>query len=119
VIRGLFMVELRVSDWDTSVHWYGEVLGLLLVPPTEPGKFALFESGGCRVALIAGEPVPGGVQLTFEVDDLAAELARLAKVGIVPVKPMKVSPEGYRRAIVLDPDGYRVCLFEWVRTNHA
>ena len=40
--RGLFMVELRVSDWEASVRWYSDVLGLEMVPPTEPGRFALF-----------------------------------------------------------------------------
>ena len=39
------------------------------------------------------------------------ELDRLAASNIVPESAVKVSAEGYRRAIVRDPDGYRICLF--------
>ena len=41
------------------------------------------------------------------------QVERLAGHGISLAEPLKVSPEGYRRVIVRDPDGYRLCLFDY------
>jgi catechol 2,3-dioxygenase-like lactoylglutathione lyase family enzyme len=105
----LYFVELSVRDWDASVAWYRDVLGLRLI--MSAGSFALFDAGSSRIALKAGEPAPGGVLLALEVDDLAGWVARL---GPRVVGPIKQSEEGYRRARLHDPDGYEIALFEWM-----
>ena len=102
----LHFVELRSADWPASVAWYRDVLRLPLLLRDDANSFALFDAGGCRVALRAGTPRPGGCLLAFEVDDLDAWLALCG--------PPKVSPEGYRSARLLDPDGHEVRLFEWL-----
>lgn len=107
----LFFVELRVNDWPASVAWYRSVLGLRQLMRVEAESFALFDAGGCRLALKAGESRPGGVLLALEVDDLDAWLSRLAGL----VGPPEVSDEGYRRARLRDPDGHEIRLFEWLR----
>lgn len=112
MIRNLAFVELTVADWSASVAWYRDVLGLEVQLLDEVGAFALLRAGGGRLALKAGKPEPGSVLVTFEVDDLPAELSRLAAHGVVPESPLKASPEGYRRALLRDPDGYRLCLFD-------
>ena len=66
-----------------------------------------------QLALKAGQPQPGSILLTFEVEDLPAELEHLARLGVMPEAPLKTSPEGYRRALLRDPDGYRLCLYDW------
>jgi hypothetical protein len=81
--------------------------------------FALFAAGPSRVALKAGEPHPGGAMLAFEVDQLDAWLVRLARHGVAPEGPVKTSPEGYCRALLRDPDGHEVSLFEWKRGGPA
>jgi predicted enzyme related to lactoylglutathione lyase len=113
VIGPLYLVELTVSDWPASVAWYGAVLGWELVRKDDAGRFALFQGGPTRLALKEGVARPGTVLLTFEVGGLAAHLERLARLGVVPEGPVKASPEGYRRALLRDPDGYRLSLFEW------
>lgn len=113
MIRSLYLVELTVADWPAAVAWYQDTLGLEVALIDEVHQFALMRAGSGRVALKAGRPEPGTVLLTLEVDDLCAEIERLAALGLAPTAPLKVSPEGYRRAIVRDPDGYRICLFDW------
>jgi predicted enzyme related to lactoylglutathione lyase len=114
VLRKLYMVELTVGDWPGAVAWYRDVLGLPVIMRDEANQFALYQAGAGRIALKAGQPEPATVLLTFEVDNLDAELERLARHGVVPEAPIKASPEGYRRAIMRDRDGYRLCLFEWL-----
>jgi catechol 2,3-dioxygenase-like lactoylglutathione lyase family enzyme len=106
----LYFVELRVSDWRRSVQWYRDVLGLKLLMRDESDSFALFDADGGKVALKAGESRPG-VLLAFEVVDLDGWVRRLGGL----IGPIKSSDEGYRRARLLDPDGYEISLFEWAR----
>jgi catechol 2,3-dioxygenase-like lactoylglutathione lyase family enzyme len=108
----LFMTEIAVADFEASVAWYRDRLGLRVELLDGANRFALLrgESGG-RLALKAGTPTPGGVRLHFEVTNLDADLARFDAVA----EPPKASAEGYRRAVVHDPDGYAVGLFEWDR----
>jgi catechol 2,3-dioxygenase-like lactoylglutathione lyase family enzyme len=113
MIPGLFFVQLTVADWPAAVEWYRDVLGLRLALRNDADRFALFDAGGSRVALKQGTPEPGSALLTFEVDDLPAALKRLAGRGVVPEAPPQASAEGYRRARLRDPDGYRLCLFDW------
>jgi catechol 2,3-dioxygenase-like lactoylglutathione lyase family enzyme len=113
MIEALYLVELTVRDWPASVDWYRNVLGLQLVMRVDADRFALFRAGPTRLALKAGEPRPGTTLLTFEVRNLAAQLERLAAHGVAPEGTVKASPEGYRRALLRDPDGYRLSLFEW------
>lgn len=114
-VRALYMVELIVADWLAAVAWYRDVLGLTLALTDAAQQFALFEVGSGRLALKAGVPQPGNGQLAFEVDDLPALLFRLAEQHVVSEGPIQDSPEGYRRAVIRDLDGHRLCLFEWRR----
>ena len=107
----LSFVELAVGDWPAAVAWYRDVLGLPVLLLDEAGRFALLGGDTGRVALKAGEPQPGSVRLAFRVDDLDAELTRLAACGVTPDGPPKASAEGYTRALLRDPDGYHLCLF--------
>jgi catechol 2,3-dioxygenase-like lactoylglutathione lyase family enzyme len=113
MIRDLSFVELTVADWPAAVAWYRDTLGLELVLRVDADRFALLRAGSGRVALKAGLPLPGSVLLSFEVDDLPRELERLAELGVCPEEPLKASSEGYRRVILRDPDGYRLCLYDW------
>jgi catechol 2,3-dioxygenase-like lactoylglutathione lyase family enzyme len=109
------MAEVAAADPAASLRWYRDVLGLPVLLTDPATGFALLGGDGGRLALRAGAPAPGGLALHVEVSSLDAELARLAGVGVVPDGPVKASAEGYRRAVVRDPDGYAVVLFEWVR----
>ncbi len=110
----LSMIELEVSHLPTSLEWYRDHIGLGVEIYDEANGFALLNSPGGRLALKRGTPSPDGILLHFCVADLAAELTQLLADGVRLLSPIKASDEGYRRAIVADPDGYRVCIFEAV-----
>jgi catechol 2,3-dioxygenase-like lactoylglutathione lyase family enzyme len=112
MIPNLSFVELQVSDWPAAVAWYRDALGLPVVLQVEADRFALLQAGPAQVALKAGHPQPGTVLLTFEVPDLPAALHRLRALGVALESPVKTSPEGYRRALLWDLDGHRLCLYD-------
>ena len=109
------MVEPTVSDLPRSIAWYSDVLGLKLTLMDEANGFALLEGEAGRISLKRGAPNPGGMRQHFEVGDLDGELERIAAFGMGPVSAIKSSAEGYRRAVLHDPDGYEIALFEWVK----
>ncbi len=109
----LFMIELTVANLAASLAWYRDRLGLRVQLLDEAGRFALFEAGATRLALKEGAATPGTAKIIFEVSDLDATLRSLEAKEIHADGPIKPSPEGYRRAFISDPDGYRIGLFEW------
>ena len=107
------MTELAVADYEASVAWYRDVVGLRVELADPAHGFALLRGpDGGRLAVKAGTPVPGGVKVHLEVADVGAELARIGADAVV-TEGVKESAEGYRRAVVRDPDGYAVVLFAW------
>ncbi len=116
-IKSLDFVEIRVSNWPLAMAWYKDVLGLEVVQLVEEDQFALLRAGSSQIALKGGEARPGTVQLTFEVEDLEKAVKELTTLGVPLDSPLQSSPEGYRDVILSDPDGYRVCLFDWAGKN--
>lgn len=114
----LYMVELMVADVARSISWYRDVCGGVVELTDGPNGFTLLKLDGGRVALKQGTPPEvGGVRFHFLVADLNAELTRLAELGVHPESDLKTSTEGYRRAVIRDPDSYAISLFEWVTTS--
>jgi catechol 2,3-dioxygenase-like lactoylglutathione lyase family enzyme len=113
----LYLVELAVADWPASVVWYRDRLGLTVELLDHANQFALVAAGPARLALKGGQTEPGSNKLTFRVTDLDAAMARLERAGVVPVSPVRTSPEGYRAARLVDPDGHRIELFEWANPD--
>lgn len=112
MLRELYLVELTVAELERSIAWY-EALGLSVTLNDEATGYVLLESPRGRLGLKEGAPQPGSTLVVFEVDDLTAEIQRLAAADIVPDGPVKASSENYRRALFRDPDGHGVSLFEW------
>ena len=111
---GVFMTELAVADMVASLRFYHAALGLPVVLQDAPNGFALLGTTHGKLALKQrAEPTPGDILLHFEVAGLAAALTALHALGIAPVGELKTSHEGYTRAILRDPDGHTVVLFEW------
>ena len=111
----LFLLELTVADWPASLAWYRDQLGLAVKLLDEPNRYAVLAAGSGHVAIKAGTPSPGSTTITCRVNDLAAEVARLAAAGVSPTGAIRVSAEGYRSVRFNDPDGHRIEIFEWVR----
>jgi catechol 2,3-dioxygenase-like lactoylglutathione lyase family enzyme len=116
-----------VYDVQEAVDFYG-LLGFEVRMHPGPG-FAQLALDGVAVNLnavggeggasqqVGGEtPVPGGWnRIQVRVDDLAARLASLADTGIEPVDGV-VEGRGGRQALVRDPSGNLVELFEQYRS---
>ncbi len=112
---GLYCVELRTSQWENSVRWYREALGLRVMVRVVEDGYALLEAGETRLALISRRtPGPASARwsLGFEVDDLEQVSERLMKFGSRVSKPER-DPEGFRAVVTRDPDGNTVRLFCW------
>src|SRR5262245_14388516 len=115
----LYLIEMTVADLERSLAWYTAWLGIGAAVVDRAGGFAMFEPEGVRLSLKQGTPLAGTTLFTFEVDDLDAELVRLAGLGIAPDGPIKSSDEGYRRARFRDPDGQALSLFGWTSEPEA
>jgi hypothetical protein len=112
-----FLAEVTVGDLARSVSWYARVLDRPPALVDEAHRYALFEAGGCRVALKQGGSgrEGGGVRLTFLVPDLDGERSRLIGLGMAPGEPIANLAEGFREARLFDPDGTPITLFAWTR----
>ncbi len=110
----LFMIELTVADLALSMAWYRDRFSFPVVILDETNSFALLDAGTCRLALKQGTPAPGTTRVVFASAHLNEVIASFASLGDHPVRPVKLSHEGYREALFHDPDGHAVAVFEWV-----
>ena len=87
-------VARGVRELDKAVAWYRDVLGLN--PLYSFGDMAFFDCGGARLYLFVVE-APANSLVYFTVEDLHAEIARLAEVGVNVVSAphrIHVHPDG-------------------------
>lgn len=119
-------VALTVNDYERSVKFYSEALGL---EPTQlwnngEGKVLVLELGNATLelfdeaqaelidALEAGQRVSGQIRFALQVPDLKAAVARLLDHGAVLLHPPVVTPWGDTNARLQDPDGIQITLFQ-------
>jgi len=112
---------IRVLDEDRSLRFY-EALGfrergrqrvggdtatvIFLALPGDGGRLELTINDGQTDPYSHGE---GFGHIALTVDDMDAELGRLADAGISPEKdPYEPYPGGPKICFVRDPDGYRI-----------
>jgi catechol 2,3-dioxygenase-like lactoylglutathione lyase family enzyme len=119
-----FVFQFSPSDYERSVQFYQEWIGLELIRawnrPTDKG--ALLRAGqGAVVELVNppdGQrydgPSPANARLLFEVDSADDEFARLAKYPITVVEPPTDRTWGHRSFRLRDPDGVLVTLYHLV-----
>jgi len=119
-----FSVRYIVDDVDVAVAFYRDVLGFEVTMQPAPG-FAMLERGNLRLLLNApgagaagatlsdgSVPEPGGWnRFQVSVDDLDASLRKLAEAG-ADTRGDVVEGRGGRQALVVDPSGNLVELFE-------
>lgn len=116
-------VRYMVDDPLASAAWYVDHFGFEALPNASPA-FAAVRQGPLRVLLSgkassAGRPMPDGAQpapggwnrLQLLVPDLAAEVERLRKAGVVFRNDI-VSGPGGQQILAEDPSGNVVELFQ-------
>ena len=110
----LHVLRLYVADLERSATFWRAALAI--GPEVEGAGGVLFRTGRILVGLhpAEGRPEPGAVTLSFEVDDLEAATARLVEAGGRAIAAPRSRGE-VRESLVLDPDGHRIELHQWLR----
>ena len=114
-------VRYIVDDVQSAIAFYRDHLGFTLEMNPAPG-FAMLSAGGLRLLLNApgaggagqagGAPRPGGWnRIQLPVTDLDKVVSRLQKAGC-DFRSEIVVGNGGRQALVVDPSGNPVELFE-------
>jgi catechol 2,3-dioxygenase-like lactoylglutathione lyase family enzyme len=116
-------VRYLVDDVDAAVNFYTAHFGFTLLMQAD-GAFAAVSRGDVRLLLSGPEssagramsdgerPAPGGWnRMQFEVEDVAAEVQRLAAAGLEPRNEV-VSGPGGSQVLFRDPAGNFIELFQ-------
>ncbi len=121
-------VRYIVHDVDAAIRFYTRLLGFELVMHPAP-PFAMLARGDLRLVLSAPNPQPGGGatlpgagtpepggwnRFAVQVDDLDATVSRLGAAG-ARFRGTIMEGVGVRQALVEDPSGNPVELFEPLR----
>jgi predicted enzyme related to lactoylglutathione lyase len=113
-VRGFEVVYWCVVDIDRAVGFYADAFGLTFSRHGDDWAECTLPDGvrfGFHLAHEGAQPqTPGTTMVDLRVDDLAATHARLAMLGARPEDPQD-APTG-RFVTFVDPDGYRVQVFE-------
>jgi catechol 2,3-dioxygenase-like lactoylglutathione lyase family enzyme len=118
VITGLagVLVWTAPDRWAAMDRFYVDVLGLR--PRTRRDGFVNVEFGAQRLTITTHDGVHGAsldplrIMVNLEVDDIQAEHARLAALGVEFTRPPEREPWGGRVATLADPDGNTLQLFQ-------
>lgn len=115
-MHALAYVILYVSDLDSSIAFYRDVLGLPF--KFQDAGYAEFATHGTRLGLyeqrraewLTGQTVrPGAAaEVVFMVDDVDAHAHRLAERGAAIVSAPADRPWGHRTVHLTDPDSFVV-----------
>lgn len=116
-------VRYMVDDVAASIDWYVGVLGFSIASNAAPA-FADMRRGALRLLLSgplssAGRPMSDGTvpaaggwnRIHLPVDDVLAEAARLAELGVT-FRNEPVTGPGGMQLLLVDPSGNLVELFE-------
>jgi catechol 2,3-dioxygenase-like lactoylglutathione lyase family enzyme len=108
------MSNVATSDLKKAKAFYGDILGLELI--MDHGWFQTYGSGATMTVQVSfgteggsGTPVP---DLSIEVDDLDAALARFHRAGVAIEYGPVNEPWGVRRFYVRDPFGKLVNILQ-------
>ena len=105
-------ILLRPVDWDRSVTFYRDVLGLAVYREF-PGGVVFFLGGGfLEVSGRSPSPAEPNLQLWLQVRDVDAAYQRLGGAGAAVLQAPKDEPWGLRECWISDPDGVRIGLIQ-------
>jgi len=107
MIRSLQHVAIDVDDLAAAIAFYRDVVGLPVAPrPASLGDNGIwFELGNAQLHLVEvpGHVGPASQHLALQVDDTAAEVARLRAAGIEVSDPFDIGAGV--QAFLRDPAG--------------
>jgi predicted enzyme related to lactoylglutathione lyase len=122
-IKGVAYVQLLVEHWAMALEFYRDIVGLEVDQLFEMEESVTFNLAGAKLVIYgggAGSLQPKGADKNafipnLECEDLDATVAELEGRGVPFIAMPDESPEGYRLATFVDPEGNRFQLFEWAR----
>lgn len=120
-----FRFAFHARDFERSVRFYEDVLGLTLLPggwDRPDGKGALLTAGGNAVIEIYGAPdglpphdfpplAESGINLGFQVDDVDGYYERLVAAGVRVAEPPQTRAWGHYSFWFHDPDGVHIAIY--------
>ncbi len=118
--------ELFPADLDATVRFYRDVLAFDVVRDDRDGEipYLALRRGAVHVGVVASGAAasgprrpPVGVELVLEVDDLAADRARVAASGWPVEEDVTPRPWGLTDFRLVDPDGYYWRITDRVRQD--
>jgi predicted enzyme related to lactoylglutathione lyase len=109
LITGVDFVAVPAKDFDASVQFYGEVLGLPFVKRWGEMPGAEFQAGNLTLAIMdptafGQEFRPHGLPIALQVDDVAAAREHLEAQGVTFTSDT-IDSGVCHQAIFLDPAG--------------
>lgn len=117
-IKRIGNIILEVTDLDVSVKFYHEVLGMPIKNERRNWVDLGQQSGGVLSLHPASITTPSpehskenGILIGLTIGDLKSALDELNNAGVKMFREIKERQVG-KNAIILDPDGYMISLFE-------
>jgi predicted enzyme related to lactoylglutathione lyase len=125
VIRGIPYLQLVVEDWPIALEFYRDMVGLPVDQLFELEQWVSFDLEGARLVVYGGGVAadrPKGLDRNafipnLECEQIEATVAELERRGVPFVAGLSETPDGYRTATLVDPEGNRLQLFEWARQS--
>lgn len=116
-IKKVGNVILAVKDIDVSLKFYNEVIGLPI--KNQRRSWVDLGKGGALLSLHpasltaehVGSSIDNGITIGFLVGDVKSAVDELKSKGVKIVRDI-VDRDAGKNAIIADPDGYLVSLFE-------
>jgi predicted enzyme related to lactoylglutathione lyase len=105
-------VLLRPVDYDRSVAFYRDTLGLAIFREFGAG-IVFFLGGGFLEISGKSEEAPGpNIRLWMQVRDVDATHVELAERGVPILREPVTEPWGLREMWIADPDGVRIAVIQ-------
>ena len=105
-------IKLGVSNLETSLKWYTEVLGFEVdscYPEENPVYYDFKGTGVCfAIGLAEGGKIYHGGRTNFDVENVD-ELWEKLKNKVDVIEPIWDTPWGTRKFTIADPDGNELC----------
>lgn len=114
-----FTLAAHVDDVPAGAEFYTRHFGFRAVVAEDFIAKLLHDDPAFELCLLrrdaeGGAPRAGGIVVALEVDDVEAEVARLAAAGVEPASPVVDEPWGERLCLFTDPNGLTVELVQWL-----
>jgi len=123
-IKKVGNVILAVADIDKSLQFYHEIIGLPI--RTQRRSWVDLGTSGALLSLHPasltaqhiGSSIENGITIGFLVGDVKSAVEELKSKGITIYRDI-VEKDAGKNAVILDPDGYLISLFEPIFEDKA